>query len=40
MDEIKHERFVRVVEKRMVKDVYEPIVKAIDRKYDVIVEFK
>jgi len=24
----------------MVKDVYEPIVKAIDRKYDVIVEFK
>ena len=25
---------------RMVKEVYEPIVKAIDRKYDVIVEFK
>ena len=25
---------------RMVKDVYEPIVKAIDRRYDVIVEFK
>ena len=24
----------------MVKEVYEPIVKAIDRKYDVIVEFK
>ena len=25
---------------RMVKEVYEPIVKAIDRRYDVIVEFK
>lgn len=25
---------------KMVKEVYEPIVKAIDRKYDVIVEFK
>ena len=24
----------------MVKEVYEPIVKAIDRRYDVLVEFK
>jgi len=24
----------------MVKDIYEPIVKAIDSRYDVIVEFK
>ena len=25
---------------KMVKEVYEPIVKAIDRRYDVIVQFK
>ena len=25
---------------QMVREVYEPIVKAIDRRYDVIVEFK
>jgi len=25
---------------KMVEDVYEPIIKAIDRRYDVIVEFE
>ena len=29
-----------VIALEMVKDIYEPIIKAIDRRYDVIVEFK
>ena len=31
---------MRSIREVMVKEIYEPIVKAIDRRYDVIVQFK